>query len=92
MRLWYYNKAKDTKAKDRAIEALKYIVSQNLGNQGQSMLQPQQPQMEWWFPWQDQMSMQWFNQPTAKQPKIENPLTQAESENQLLQVNWMQSI
>ena len=92
MRLWYYNKAKDTKAKDRAIEALKYIVSQNLGNQGQSMLQPQQPQMEWWFPGQDQMSMQWFNQPTAKQPKIENPLTQAESENQLLQVNWMQSI
>ena len=92
MRLWYYNKAKDTDAKNNAIEALKYIVSQNLVGNSQPMMQPQQPQMMWWLPGQDQESMTWFNQPTPKQPKIENPLTQAQKEQQLLQVNWMQSI
>lgn len=93
MRLWYYNKAKDTEAKDRAIEALKYIASQNLVQQSMSMWQPQQPQMEWWFPGQDQEAMAWMNnQPTPKQPKIENPLTEAQKEQQMLQVNWMQSI
>ena len=91
MRLWYYNKAKDTEAKERAIEALKYIVSQNLWMQS-VIWQAQQPQMQWWFPWQDQDMMQMGNQPTPKQPKIENPLSRAEAENQLLQVNWMQSI
>jgi hypothetical protein len=45
MRLWYYNKAKDTNAKNNAIEALKYIVSQNLVGNSQPMMQPQQPQM-----------------------------------------------
>lgn len=91
MRLWYYNKAKDTKAKSRAIEALKYIVSQNLWVQQSSIAQ--QPQMAWWFPWQDQASLaQMMNQPRAQQPKIENPLTRAEAEQNLLQVNWMQSI
>lgn len=91
MRLWYYNKAKDTDAKNRAIEALKFLAAQNLEPQGMNMLQPQQPQMEWWFPGQDQ-DMQRYNQPTPKQPKIENPLSKAEAEQQLLQVNWMQSI
>ena len=91
MRLWYYNKAKDTEAKNKAIEALKYLASQNLVNQSMPM-QAQQHQMWWWFPGQDQMSPTMWNLPTAKQPKIENPLTQAEQENQLLQVWWMQSI
>ena len=91
MRLWYYNKAKDTEAKERAIEALKYIVSQNLWMQS-VIWNVQQPQMQWWFPWQDQDMMQMWNQPTPKQPKIENPLSRAEAESQLLQVNWMQSI
>ena len=91
MRLWYYNKAKDTEAKERAIEALKYIVSQNLWMQS-VIWQAQQPQMQWWFSWQDQDMMQMWNQPTPKQPKIENPLSRAEAESQLLQVNWMQSI
>lgn len=27
------------------------------------------------------------NQPTPKQPKIENPVTEAQAENKLLQVN-----
>lgn len=93
MRLWYYNKAKDTEAKDRAIEALKYIASQNLVQQSMPLWQPQQPQFEWWFPGQDQEAMAWMNnQPTPKQPKIENPLTEAQKEQQMLQVNWMQSI
>lgn len=91
MRLWYYNKAKDTEAKNKAIEALKYLASQNLVSQSMPM-QAQQPQMWWWFPGQDQMSPTMWNLPTAKQPKIENPLSEAEKENQLLQVWWMQSI
>jgi hypothetical protein len=70
---------------------LKYIASQNLVQQSMPMWQAQQPQMEWWFPWQDQESNR-YNQPTPKQPKIENPLSKAEAEQQLLQVNWMQSI
>jgi hypothetical protein len=72
---------------------LKYIASQNLVQQSMSMWQPQQPQFEWWFPGQDQEAMAWMNnQPTPKQPKIENPLTEAQKEQQMLQVNWMQSI
>jgi hypothetical protein len=70
---------------------LKYIASQNLVQQSMPMWQPQQPQMEWWFPWQDQDANR-YNQPTPKQPKIENPLSRAEAEEQLLQVNWMQAI
>jgi hypothetical protein len=31
--------------------------------------------------------MQMGNQPTPKQPKIENPLSRAQAEEQLLQVN-----
>ena len=92
MRLWYYNKAKDTDAKEKAIEALKYIAAQKLNPQP-VMQQPQQPQMMWWFPWQDQPSMDMMNnQPRPQQPKIENPLTEAQKEQQMLQVNWMQSI
>lgn len=89
MRLWYYNKAKDTDAKERAIEALKYIASQKLVEKYQPMMQPQQPQMAGWLPGQEQDV---WNTPTPKQPKIENPLTQAEQNNQLLQVGWMQQI
>jgi hypothetical protein len=70
---------------------LKYIVSQNLWMQS-VIWQAQQPQMWWWFPWQDQDVMQMWNQPTPKQPKIENPLSRSEAESKLLQVNWMQSI
>ena len=33
MRLWYYNRADDTDAKNRAIQALQYMVSQWLGTQ-----------------------------------------------------------
>jgi len=93
MRLWYYNKAKETKAKMKAIEALKYIASQNLVQQSTPMQmaqQAQQPQLWWWFPWQEQESL--WNVPTPKQPKIENPLTEWEKEQQLLQVGWMQAI
>ena len=93
MRLWYYNKAKETKAKMKAIEALKYIASQNLVQQSTPMQmaqQAQQPQLWWWFPWQEQESL--WNIPTPKQPKIENPLTEGEKEQKLLQVGWMQAI
>jgi hypothetical protein len=37
MRLWYYNKADDTDAKFRAIQALQYMVSQWLGTNPMNM-------------------------------------------------------
>ena len=39
MRLWYYNRAEDTDAKNRAIQALQYMVSQWLGTQEMNMAQ-----------------------------------------------------
>ena len=37
MRLWYYNRAEDTDAKLRAIQALQYMVAQWLGNEEMNM-------------------------------------------------------
>ena len=39
MRLWYYNRAEDTDAKNRAIQALQYMVNQWLGTQEMNMAQ-----------------------------------------------------
>ena len=39
MRLWYYNRAEDTDAKQRAIQALQYMVSQWLGTEEMNMAQ-----------------------------------------------------
>jgi hypothetical protein len=39
MRLWYYNRAEDTDAKNRAIQALQYMVSQWLGAEEMNMAQ-----------------------------------------------------
>lgn len=39
MRLWYYNRAEDTDAKMRAIQALQYMVSQWLGTEKMNMAQ-----------------------------------------------------
>lgn len=39
MRLWYYNRAEDTDAKNRAIQALQYMVSQWLGTEEMNMAQ-----------------------------------------------------
>ena len=39
MRLWYYNRAEDTDAKMRAIQALQYMVSQWLGTEEMNMAQ-----------------------------------------------------
>lgn len=37
MRLWYYNRAEDTEAKHRAIQALQYMVQQWLGREDMNM-------------------------------------------------------
>lgn len=37
MRLWYYNRAEDTDAKQRAIQALQYMVQQGLGTTDMNM-------------------------------------------------------
>lgn len=37
MRLWYYNRAEDTDAKQRAIQALQYMVQQGLGTEQMNM-------------------------------------------------------
>lgn len=44
MRLWYYNKADDTKAKTQAIEWLKYMIQQGMGTS--QINQAQQPKVE----------------------------------------------
>lgn len=41
MRLWYYNKADDTKAKQQAIEWLKYMIQSWIGTQQTNMAQQQ---------------------------------------------------
>lgn len=94
MRLWYYNKAKDTKAKDNAITALKYMAARKIGTTPQVWwdMQQMQPQMWGWFPWQDQMMQQQAPAPRAQQPKVENPITKAEAENKALSVNGMDTI
>ena len=93
MRLRYYNKAKETEAKTHAITALQYMANRELWKQANVWWDPQpvQPQMWWWFPGQDQMQAQ-PPQPTAKQPKIENPVTAAQAEKKMLSVNWMDSV
>ena len=65
VRLWYYNKADDTEAKFKAIEAIKYMMNNGLGQQE-------------------------MNQ--AVQPKVEQPLTQEQAQDQLLNVNGLQDI
>ena len=48
MRLWYYNRAEDTDAKLRAIQALQYMVAQWLGTQEQNMAaQPKVTDFKW---------------------------------------------
>lgn len=37
MRLWYYNQADDTESKFRAIEAIKYMITQGIGQQPTNM-------------------------------------------------------
>lgn len=37
MRLWYYNQAEDTDAKFRAIEAVKYMMQQGIGQDPMNM-------------------------------------------------------
>ena len=44
MRLWYYNQAEDTEAKFNAIEAIKYMITQGLGQQ--EMNTAQQPKVQ----------------------------------------------
>lgn len=64
MRLRYYNKAEETEAKFQAIESLKYMIQQWMGNNPQNM---------------------------AEQPKVEQPLTEKEQEQELI-TNGLQSI
>ena len=47
MRLWYYNRAEDTDAKYRAIQALQYMVSQWLGTAEMNMAA--QPKVDQWI-------------------------------------------
>lgn len=44
MRLWYYNQAEDTDAKFRAIEAVKYMMQQGMGQDPMNMAQ--QPKVQ----------------------------------------------
>ena len=50
MRLWYYNKADDTEAKEKAIRAIQYMISHNLWIQAMNTAtqptQMQQPNLQ----------------------------------------------
>lgn len=46
MRLWYYNQADDTESKFRAIEAIKYMITQGIGQQPMNMAQQPKVQQE----------------------------------------------
>lgn len=56
MRLWYYNQADDTEAKFRAIEAIKYMITQGIGQQPMNMAQQPKVQQEVPMTQQDQQN------------------------------------
>lgn len=56
MRLWYYNQADDTESKFRAIEAIKYMITQGIGQQPMNMAQQPKVQQEVPMTQQDQQN------------------------------------
>ena len=56
MRLWYYNQADDTESKFRAIEAIKYMITQGIGQQSMNMAQQPKVQQEVPMTQQDQQN------------------------------------
>jgi hypothetical protein len=79
MRLWFYNRAEDTDAKYKAIQALQYMVSQWLGTEEQNTAT--QPKIT-------DFAAEWTN--SLEEPSVNTELNMATTDN--LNVSGMQKI
>jgi len=95
MRLWYYNKAEETDAKFRAIQALQYMVSQWLGTEPMNMAS--QPKVtDFKSAWENKDPLTNINYWTVNNLDSWTGMSEwsrvARSANNSLNVSWMQNI
>lgn len=95
MRLWYYNRAEDTDAKFRAIQALQYMVQQWLGTTEMNMAS--QPKVtDFKSAWENNDPLTNINFDTVNNVDSWTWMSEGSranrSQNKSLNVSWMQSI
>ena len=96
MRLWYYNRAEDTDAKFRAIQALQYMVQQWLGTVEENMAaQPKVTDFKW--AWENNDPLTNINYDTVNNVDSWTGMSEGSRANRAskwdsLNVSWMQSI
>ena len=95
MRLWYYNRAEDTDAKFRAIQALQYMVQQWLGTT--EMNTASQPKVtDFKSAWENNDPLTNINYDTVNNVDSGTWMSEGSranrSQNKSLNVSWMQSI
>ena len=95
MRLWYYNRAEDTDAKFRAIQALQYMVQQWLGTTEMNMAS--QPKVtDFKSAWENNDPLTNINYDTVNNLDSGTWMSEGSranrSQNKSLNVSWMQSI
>lgn len=95
MRLWYYNRAEDTDAKFRAIQALQYMVQQWLGTTEMNMAS--QPKVtDFKSAWENNDPLTNINYDTVNNWDSGTWMSEGSranrSQNKSLNVSWMQSI
>lgn len=95
MRLWYYNRAEDTDAKFRAIQALQYMVQQWLGTTEMNMAS--QPKVtDFKSAWENNDPLTNINYDTVNNWNSGTWMSEGSranrSQNKSLNVSWMQSI
>ena len=95
MRLWYYNRAEDTDAKFRAIQALQYMVQQWLGTTEMNMAS--QPKVtDFKSAWENNDPLTNINFDTVNNVDSGTWMSEGSranrSQNKSLNVSWMQSI
>ena len=95
MRLWYYNRAEDTDAKFRAIQALQYMVQQWLGTT--EMNTASQPKVtDFKSAWENNDPLTNINYDTVNNLDSGTWMSEGSrvnrSQNKSLNVSWMQSI
>lgn len=95
MRLWYYNRAEDTDAKFRAIQALQYMVQQWLGTTEMNMAE--QPKVtDFKSAWENNDPLTNINYDTVNNLDSGTWMSEGSranrSQNKSLNVSWMQSI
>lgn len=95
MRLWYYNRAEDTDAKFRAIQALQYMVQQWLGTTEMNMAS--QPKVtDFKSAWENNDPLTNINYDTVNNVDSGTWMSEGSranrSQSKSLNVSWMQSI